>query len=49
MEEYGHIVLFGLFDSVDDTVLVRKSIVQPICEDINKIGVDKYGAKVTKP
>ena len=30
-EEYGHHVLLALFDSVDDTVLVKKSIVNVCC------------------
>jgi hypothetical protein len=46
LEEYGHVVLMGLFDCVDDTVLVRKSIVAPLCEEIDKVSADKFGAKV---
>ena len=46
LEEYGHVVLMGLFDCVDDTVLVRKSIIAPLCEEIDKVAADKFGAKV---
>ncbi len=45
MEEFGHLVLLGLFDVVDDTVLVRKSIISPIVEDLDEIAADRYGAK----
>ena len=27
MEENGHVVMMGVFDTVDDTVLVRKAII----------------------
>lgn len=26
MEEYGHVVMLGVFDTVDDTVLVKKAL-----------------------
>ena len=47
LEEYGHVVLLGLFDCVDDTVLVKKSIIGSITESIEQVIADKYGAKVS--
>lgn len=43
----GHMALFALFDSVDDTVLVNKSILNPMIKDVDEIGIDKVGAKVS--
>eukprot|EP00124_Ichthyophonus_hoferi_P002821 Ihof_evm1s212 gene=Ihof_evmTU1s212 len=43
MEEHGHHVLFSLFDSVDDTVLLKKSILNEIIADLSNLTKDKYG------
>ena len=32
MEEYGHVVMMGVFDSVDDTVLVKKNLLSVSCK-----------------
>ena len=45
-EEYGHWVMFRLFDSVDDIVLISKSILQDIEKDILDIALDKYGSRI---
>uniref|UniRef100_A0A0N4UFR6 PUM-HD domain-containing protein n=1 Tax=Dracunculus medinensis TaxID=318479 RepID=A0A0N4UFR6_DRAME len=45
-EKYGHHVLLGIFDSVDDTVKVNKYIVQEIGNHISEIISDKYGINV---
>ena len=42
----GHTTLFALFDAVDDTVLMNKSIIAPLLKDVDEIGLDKFGAKV---
>jgi hypothetical protein len=36
----------ALFDVVDDTVLMSKSILAPMLADIGEIGVDKFGQQV---
>jgi len=48
MEEYGHLILLGIFDSVDDTKLVGKAILSEICENIEEIATNKYGIRVLK-
>jgi len=45
-EEYGRLVLLAIFDCVDDTVLVKKCIVQDIANDIKQVITNKYGVKV---
>eukprot|EP00123_Amoebidium_parasiticum_P016797 comp23587_c0_seq1/m.40007 comp23587_c0_seq1/g.40007 ORF comp23587_c0_seq1/g.40007 comp23587_c0_seq1/m.40007 type:complete len:660 (-) comp23587_c0_seq1:242-2221(-) len=45
-EEHGHNVLLSLFDVTDDTVLVRKSIINEIISNILEISTDKYGRLV---
>jgi len=47
-EEFGHLVLMGIFDTVDDTKLVGKAIVGEIAEKLDKIILDKYGVRVVK-
>jgi len=48
MEEYGHLILLGIFDSVDDTKLVGKAILSEIGENIEEIATNKYGVRVLK-
>jgi len=48
MEEYGHLILLGIFDAVDDTKLVGKAILSEICENIEEIATNKYGVRVLK-
>lgn len=45
-EEYGHLVLLALFDSVDDTVLVKKAIFSEILSELQDIIANQYGRKV---
>jgi len=46
MEEYGHLAICALFDTVDDTVLVTKQIVAPILAELEELCDDQYGRKV---
>lgn len=45
-EEFGHRVLIALFDSVDDTVLVSKHIIQELANNIRDVALDHYGMRV---
>ena len=45
-EEYGYAVLLAVFDTVDDTVLVRKTLLAPLCEAWGDIADDPNGRKV---
>ena len=36
-EEFGHLVLMGIFDTVDDTKLVGKAILGEITENFKKV------------
>ena len=47
-EEYGHLVLLGIFDTVDDTKLIGKAIVGELLENVDTIMEDKYGLRVIK-
>jgi len=44
--EYGYLILLALFDSVDDTVLIKKTIIPEILNNMDKIAMDEYGRKV---
>ncbi|CAI6354000.1 unnamed protein product [Macrosiphum euphorbiae] len=44
--EYGYLILLALFDSVDDTVLVKKTIIPEILKNIDTIATDEYGRRV---
>lgn len=33
----GYLLILGAIDSVDDTVLVRKQLILPLCKDIDKL------------
>ncbi|XP_068725822.1 pumilio homolog 3-like [Montipora capricornis] len=45
-EEFGHLVLLALFDSVDDTVLVKKIVFPEIQSSLKELAFDTYGRKV---
>ncbi|XP_022097132.1 pumilio homolog 3-like isoform X2 [Acanthaster planci] len=45
-EEFGHLVLLALFDCVDDTLLVRKVIIDEMMKSISEVAEDQYGRKV---
>jgi len=47
-EEYGHMVLMGIFDTIDDTKLVGQAIVKELCENFVNVVQDKYGLRVIK-
>jgi len=47
-EEYGHLVLLGLFDQMDDTKLVGKAIIGEIAENFQEIVTNKFGVRVVK-
>lgn len=45
-EEFGHRVLFALFDCVDDTKLVEKAIINEIMTNCKELSEDTHGKKV---
>lgn len=45
-EEYGHLVLLAIFDSVDDTKLVSKAILDELFRSIDDLFKNDYGRKV---
>ena len=47
-EEYGHLVLLAIFDTIDDTKLVGKAIVGEICDSLDRIMNNKFGLRVVK-
>uniref|UniRef100_A0A1A7X7A6 Pumilio homolog 3 n=1 Tax=Iconisemion striatum TaxID=60296 RepID=A0A1A7X7A6_9TELE len=44
--EFGHLVLLALFDCVDDTKLVRQTVLSEILSSLDKVISNKYGKKV---
>ncbi|XP_043463410.1 protein penguin [Leptopilina heterotoma] len=44
--EHGHLLIFSLVDSVDDTVLLKKIILTEILNNANEIILNEYGRKV---
>ncbi|VDM28809.1 unnamed protein product [Toxocara canis] len=46
LEEFGHRVLIGIFDAVDDTVLVNKYIVQEIANEVRTVALNRFGERV---
>jgi len=49
-EEYGHMVLMAMFDTVDDTKLVGKAIIGELCEPKSFVNIiqNKFGLRVVK-
>ena len=47
-EEYGHLVLLGIFEAVDDTKLVGKAIVGELMELVDTVITNKFGLRVVK-
>lgn len=45
-EEYGHLVMVRLFDVVDDTVLVNKSIISEMEKTLGELCRDKFARRV---
>nr|XP_057920883.1 pumilio homolog 3 isoform X2 [Doryrhamphus excisus] len=46
MGEFGHLVLFAIFDSVDDTKLVKQAVLSEIIPSLGEVISNKYGKKV---
>lgn len=46
ISEHGHIVLMAIFDSVDDTVLMKKLVIPEIVSDLVEIATNEYGRRV---
>ncbi|XP_033347431.1 protein penguin [Bombus vosnesenskii] len=46
MSEYGYLILLALFDSVDDTVLIKKVIFSEIQNDLTDIALSDHGKHV---
>ncbi|ELU16136.1 hypothetical protein CAPTEDRAFT_163846 [Capitella teleta] len=46
LEEYGHMVLLAAFDSIDDTKVMQKVILDEIVKDLPDIITDQFGRKV---
>lgn len=47
-EDYGHMVLLGIFDCVDDTKVVGNAVVGELMKDLDTLFSDKYGIRVLK-
>jgi len=47
-EEYGHLVLMGMFDSVDDTKIVGKAVIGELAENLEEMFHNKYCVRVLK-
>ncbi|CAK8680213.1 pumilio homolog 3-like [Clavelina lepadiformis] len=45
-EEYGHLPILAAFDCVDDTVFLKKALVQHIVKGMDELVHNKYGRKV---
>ena len=45
-EENGHLVMMALFDSVDDTVMVKKVILSEIMANLEDLCDDPFGRRV---
>ncbi|RDD40227.1 Pumilio-like protein 3 [Trichoplax sp. H2] len=46
LEEHGHYAMLAIFDTVDDTVLVRKALLSEVISNLNEISKNAYGRKV---
>lgn len=46
MSEHGYMILLALFDSIDDTVIMKKIILAELQEDLTDIALNEYGRKV---
>ena len=44
--ETGHLLALGAMDAVDDTVLVKKMLVSPLCKELDELMKDKAARKV---
>ncbi|XP_062509333.1 pumilio homolog 3-like isoform X2 [Corticium candelabrum] len=46
MEEHGHLVILAIFDNMDDTVLVKKTVISEIAACVDDLVKDVVGRKV---
>lgn len=46
LAEFGHLALMGACDVVDDTVLLKKTLLQDIAKTVETLANDAYGRKV---
>ncbi|XP_015114671.1 pumilio homolog 3 [Diachasma alloeum] len=46
ISEHGHAILLSVFDSVDDTVLVKKILISELMDDLKDIVLSEFGKKV---
>lgn len=44
--EHGHLILMAMFDSIDDTVLMKKILIPELLSDIHSLISSEYGRKV---
>ncbi|KAK0081162.1 hypothetical protein PV325_012688 [Microctonus aethiopoides] len=44
--EHGHLILMAMFDSIDDTVLMKKILIPELLSDINGLISTEYGRKI---
>merc|ERR1712032_914801 len=47
-EEFGHLVLMAIFDTVDDTKLVGKAVLGELADCFTRVMQNKYGLRVVK-
>ena len=47
-EEYGHMLLLGILDSVDDTKIVGKAVLGELLEQPEELFTNKYGVRLLK-
>ena len=45
-EENGHVVMMAVFDTVDDTVLVRKTLLAEVMSALEEVCDDQYGRRI---
>ena len=45
-EEYGYLTLLAIFDTTDDTVLVKKAILSELLTHLDQLSTSVYGMRV---
>lgn len=45
-DQFGRRVLFAIFDSVDDTILVNKILTKELADNVGNLIYDKWGVTV---
>eukprot|EP00731_Ephydatia_muelleri_P017988 Em0011g28a len=45
-EEHGHVVMLGIFDCIDDTVLVKKALLGEVIEGLEELASNVHGRRV---